>query len=323
MNKKELTKSISWILLVLLALLIPFVVKNLYNLHILILMFINIMLAASLYLINTTRQVSAAHAAFMGLGGYTSAILTMQFGFPFWAAFPLAGVVPAVIAVLIGYPSLRIKGVYFIIITFSFGEIIRLVWVKWRSIFGGPSGITGIESPDPIHLPGLPELTFTSTTEMYYLIFIVACLSLFILFRIIRSRAGMTFTAIGEADELCQSVGVNVMMYKIVAFAIGCFFAGLSGSLYAHYIHTISPYDFTFSQSITIIIYVVVGGPSPAGAVVGAIVLTILSEILANMGNFDNLGLGIILVLVVLFIKGGLIELPSHLVQWTHKLRRF
>jgi len=317
MNKKDTIFGLS---LVLLALVIPLLVRNSYYLHVLIMMFLNIILATSLYLVFTTRQISATHAAFMGLGGYTSAILTMRLGFPFWAAFPLAGVLPAILAVLVGFPSLRLRGVYFIIVTFSFGEIVRLVWVKWRSLFGGPGGISGIASPGTITLPGLSPLAFTSKTAMYYLVAIVACLSVFILFKILRSRAGMTFKAIGQADELCQSVGVNIMMYKIAAFAAGCFFAGIAGSLYAHYIHTISPHDFTFNLSITTIIYVVVGGMErPSGPVLGAIVLTFLSEALSSMGHYDEIGLGITLVVVMLFIRGGLIELPGHIARWTGK----
>jgi branched-chain amino acid transport system permease protein len=299
---------------ILLLLLVPVFMVDKYRLHIAIMVYYGIILATSLRLIFTTGQLSVAHAAFLGIGAYASTLLVMRLGLTFWLSLPLAGLASAAVAAGIGWLTLRIKGVYFIIVSFAFAEIVSLVWIEWVGLFGGPSGIAGIPPPQPIVIPGLGSVDFESKASMYYLALALALLTVAVMHRIDHSRLGMTLKAIRESDLLSECLGVHVMRYKLLAFCVSCFFAGLAGSFYAHYFYSISPFHFGPHLSIDIVVHTVVGGlGSVFGPVLGAALLVVATEALRAVGNWDLLVMGLLLITVMLFLPGGLIDLPRRL----------
>jgi len=260
-------------------------------------------------LIMSTGQLTLGHAAYMAVGAYASTLLTMKAGLSFWLAFPLAGMISSLIALLIGYPILRIKGVYFSIITFAFAEIIRLIIVHWPDVLGGYGGIPNIPPPQPIF-----SIRFTSRVPFYYLILAISLATYLFMVRIEKSRLGRIFSSIHESDTLAESIGINVMKYKMIAFCLGCFFAGLSGSFYAHYFNFTSPEFFTIWQSIYCLIFVIVGGVgSVLGPFLGSLFMTLVPEFLRVAKEYEPVVYAIILILIMFLLPGGLVTLPDRL----------
>jgi len=260
-------------------------------------------------LIMSTGQLTLGHAAYMAVGAYASTLLTMKAGLSFWLAFPLAGMISSLIALLIGYPILRIKGVYFSIITFAFAEIIRLIIVHWPDVLGGYGGIPNIPPPQPIF-----SIRFTSRVPFYYLILAISLATYLFMVRIEKSRLGRIFSSIHESDTLAESIGINIMKYKMIAFCLGCFFAGLSGSFYAHYFNFTSPEFFTIWQSIYCLIFVIVGGVgSVLGPFLGSLFMTLVPEFLRVAKEYEPVVYAIILILIMFLLPGGLVTLPDRL----------
>ncbi len=260
-------------------------------------------------LIMSTGQLTLGHAAYMAVGAYASTLLTMKAGLSFWLAFPLAGMISSLIALLIGYPILRIKGVYFSIITFAFAEIIRLIIVHWPDVLGGYGGIPNIPPPQPIF-----SIRFTSRVPFYYLILAISLATYLFMVRIEKSRLGRIFSSIHESDTLAESIGINIMKYKMIAFCLGCFFAGLSGSFYAHYFNFTSPEFFTIWQSIYCLIFVIVGGVgSVFGPFLGSLFMTLVPEFLRGAKEYEPVVYAIILILIMFLLPGGLVTLPDRL----------
>jgi len=310
-NEKANLKRVVFIILGAGGLLLPIEVKDPYLLHILISIFIWSILTLGIRLILVTGHLNAAQASFMGMGAYTSGILALKLGWSFWIGLPIAGVVAAVLALAIGYPTLKIKGVYFVMVTFGLTEVFRHIWMMWTGLFGGPQGLLGIPRPGAIKIGGL-VLAFSSKVPFYYLAFLLLLLTILVMSRLDSSRIGMTLRSIPQADLLAESIGVNVMRYKVLAFVIGSFFAGIAGSFWAHYFTYASPWDFTFANSVNMLIYVVMGGPSSVwGPIIGCFVMLTLDEVLRPIQLYMPIVLGTILIVVLLFIPGGFITIPQ------------
>ncbi|GAI35182.1 unnamed protein product, partial [marine sediment metagenome] len=192
--------------------------------------FIHIVLAVSLRQMMVVGQVSFAHPAFMAIGAYTSVLLVMDVGLPFWVAMPVAGIVAAFIALLLGLPVLRLTGPYFFLATFAFLEVMKSIFTYFAIPFGGPQGIWNIPPPNPIG-----PIDFSSITHFYYLIFIVFAITVLVFYSLEKSRFGQAWHAIGQSAQLAESLGVNVMGYRVLAFVIACFFAGIVGACFASY----------------------------------------------------------------------------------------
>ena len=260
-------------------------------------------------LIMSTGQLTLGHAAYMAVGAYASSILVMKAGLSFWLVLPMAGLVAALVALLIGIPTLRIKGVYFSIITFAFAEIIRLIIVNWPGFLGGSGGIPGIPSPSPFF-----SIPFTGRVPFYYLILGISVVTYQVMMGIEKSRIGKIFSAIHEGDDLAQSIGINIMKYKMIAFCLGCFFAGLSGSFYAHYFNFASPEFFTIWQSVYCLLFVIVGGMgSVFGPLLGSFFMTLVPEFLRGTKEYEPVVYAVILILVMFLLPGGLVTLPARL----------
>ncbi|NLV72713.1 MAG: branched-chain amino acid ABC transporter permease [Actinobacteria bacterium] len=282
-----------------------------YVLHVGVLVMINVVLASSLRLINLSGQLSLAHGGFVTLGAYASAVLLTKVGMSStWLALLISAVLAAVIAVVIGIPFTRLKGIYFTITGIFFVQVIVLTVQQWRSITGGNGGLQGVPRPDSIL-----GIEFASKTSFFMLAIVLMVVSLVILWAIERSRIGMTFLGIKQADSLAESIGINTTVYKVAAFAIGGFFAGLMGGFYVQYVSAVDPTVFGFLPTIYMLIYVIVGGEdSFLGPMVGAALLTILPEVARPLQSWMPLLFAAILMVIIFLLPEGLVGLPHRLV---------
>ena len=309
-KRMNLTK-VAVICAVVLLLVLPLIGGDPYSYHILIMIGAGTILAWGVRLVLITGHLTVAHAAFAAIGAYTSTLLVMRLGISFWGALPISGVVAALFGLLLGYISLRIKGIYFVILTLCFAEVVRVIIGYWPFL-GGYKGILGIPAPDPIAIPILGVIDFRSKIAYYYLVLLVALLTGFVMHRIDASRLGRIFRSIEESEGLAESIGINCLGYKVLAFVIACFFAGVTGSLLAHYRFMISPEFFTVWDSIYFLLYVVIGGTgSVAGPVVGAVILVALPEFLHGVALYKDIIFAGVLLAVVFGLPQGLISLPG------------
>ena len=289
-----------------------------YVLNIIVLAGINITLAVSLNLVNGhTGQFSLGHAGFMAVGAYASSWLTQVRGKEFAAAFdfcggvaPVAafslavifgGTVAALTGLMVGLPSLRLKGDYLAIVTLGFGEIIRVVIQNTDSL-GGARGLTGI----PIR------------TTLGWTLGIAAC-AIYAAASLVRSTYGRGFLAVRDDEIAAESMGIDATKYKVTAFVVGAFFAGLSGALYAHFIGYITPEGFNFLKSVDVVVMVILGGMgSTSGVAVAAVGLTVLNELLRQAEQYRMIAFALLLIILMILRPEGLIGDP---VRW-FKARR-
>jgi len=289
------------------ALLVMPTLFSSYWIHVLILMFLYGILAVSLRQMLILGQVSFAHPAFMAIGAYTSTMSVMNLGLPFWFTIFLAGFASGVIALLLGVPVLRLTGPYFFLATFAFLEVVRMIFTHFYIPFGGPMGIYNIPPPNPIG-----PIDFSSISHFYYLILVVFIITLLIFYSLERSRFGQSWHAIGQSHLLAESLGINVMGYRVLAFVIACFFAGVAGACYAHYITHMSPMEFGLVLAVDCIVWAVVGGISSVfGPVVGAAVLTFIPQFFKFTAEYEAGLSAVIFMIIILFLRGGLVSLPQ------------
>ena len=302
-----------WAIFILLVFLIclPLFLQAKYLLHLLIMVGIWSIAASSLNLIlGYTGQASLGHAAFFGIGAYASALLMIKVGLPFWVALPSASFVAALFGFLIGLPALRTRGSYFAIATLGFNLIVTILIDHWEGLTQGGAGISGIPKPEPIYLPFLGKVVFTSMAGQYYLVLFFLSLTLFLIHRIVNSPVGKTYMAIRGGEALAESLGVNPMWTKLVSFTTSSFFAGLAGALYASYHGFISPDTSNFHVGFDLLIYLLVGGVATLpGPIIGAIIMTILPETLQFLLEYRIIFYGSFLIVVVIFLPRGLVGL--------------
>ncbi|MFH1369895.1 MAG: branched-chain amino acid ABC transporter permease [Planctomycetota bacterium] len=281
-----------------------------YFLHILVITGIYIILTLSLNLVvGYTGLASLGHAAFSCVGAYASALLALNYGVSPWIGLIIGACVAAILGIVIGAPSLRLKGDYLAIATFGLGVIVYSVAKNWVSVTRGPMGLPGI--------PGFSFFGYPIQAIWAYLILVAVfvLLTFFVIQRIVDSPFGRILRAIREDETAALAVGKDVNKYKIIVFAIGAFFAGIAGSLYAHYITFIDPSSFTVMESITILLMVVFGGMgSLSGSFIGAAVLVILPELLRFVGMPSSVAAplrqmiyGLLLVILMLKRPQGIV----------------
>ena len=270
-----------------------------------VLLVINVLLVVSYRLMTLTGEWSLGHVVLMGVGAYSSALFTKRLGVPVPVSMLLGAVTAGVAAAALSFPLFRMKGFYFLIGSFAAGEVIRLIWKYFTFPFGGPKGIKLI--------PGFPDIgpiSFFEPEAYYYLCLVVVAVSLLILYRIERSRIGLTFHAIHWQDKLAESVGVDTFRYRMLAFVLASSFAGLAGSLFAHYIGTVNPTRFDVEEMVYVLIWAIVGGTATFyGPIVGVVVLTVINDIILRAFGLDEarpMIYGAILIASVLFLPNGL-----------------
>jgi branched-chain amino acid transport system permease protein len=320
-SNMKVRKYIAYAALLFLLFLIPLITQQEYVLHILCLIGINVIFACSINAILNIGELNLAQAAFMGVGAYASTVLVMRLQLSFWIAMPLAMLITSVVSLLIGFLTLRFKGAYFLLFTFLFAELMRVLLSNFGvDLFGGIPGLTNIPKPS-IRIGDVIAIDFSSKTAFYYLIITLVVATVVILRRVDKSRIGMIFDAIRQSDVLVESIGISTMKFKILGCAIGCLFAGLSGSLYAHFVGIITPPDFAIHSVLAPIAYVVVGGIGNVfGPVIGTTVLMMLSNFfLRQFGFFELLLYGTIIVLIIRFMPEGIISVPRLLFGKTRK----
>ena len=289
--------------------------------EILVLLVINVLLVSSYRLLTLTGEWSLAHVVIMGVGAYGSALVSKELGWPVPLSMLAGSAMAALLAFLLSFPLFRMKGFYFLIGSFAAGEIIRLIW-KWSDLtwlFGGPKGIKLIPPFPDIKLLSI-DIDFYDPVNYYYFCLIVVSISLVILYRVERSRIGLTFHAIHWQDKLAEFVGVDTFRYRTLAFVISSFFAGLAGALYAHYVGTVNPNRFSVEEMTYVLIWAIVGGTATFyGPILGVVTLTILNEVVLRALGVDQMRpmfYGAILILFILFLPNGLESLVVKTKEW-------
>ena len=267
---------------------------------------INSILALSLYITALAGQLSVGHAAFMGIGAYTSALLMTKLGWPFFLTTACGAFAGGLFGFCIGLPTLRLKDLYLAIATLAF-NIIWVVLVMNIEAFGGALGIFNV-----------PKVTNN------WIVYLSLGLLLLCFHRLQDSRMGRAFRAIEEDESAARAMGVNSVFYKVYAFTLGAFLAAYAGALYAHFVTFISPHDFEVDRSIEILLFVVLGGGQTfAGPVVGAILLTLAPEVLRFLAEYRLLVYGLMFVVIMLIRHEGLIEEDTlSWKRWSRWLRR-
>jgi branched-chain amino acid transport system permease protein len=246
-------------------------------------------------------QVSLGHAAFYGLGAFTSGVLTVRFGFEPWIALLLGALLCAAIAWGTGYAIFSLRGPYLALATLAFGIIVYVLFVEVKELTGGPQGLPGIP---PLSVAGF---VFNTDSRFYYLA-LAACLgSLVVSHNIVHSRPGRALRAIHGNEDAARSVAVDVDAYKVKVFVLSAIYASVAGSLYAHYVTFVSPQPFSFVFSVKLLTMVAVGGlASVWGSVFGAATVNLLSAVLQPFGDLDVVVFGVALVALMVYLPQGL-----------------
>ncbi|SET48661.1 branched-chain amino acid ABC transporter permease [Oceanicella actignis] len=291
--------------------LLPQIIGAKYYLHLSILALIWTIAAQGQNLIQGhAGYVSIVQAGFMGIGAYGTTLLGMHFALPVWLTMLLAPFVTALFALAAGYPSLRVKGHYFAIVTLAYNLVIFIVLTNWTSLTHGEAGITGIPKP------GGPDgwFDFRDRATFYYLTLILAGAMTGLAWLIARSRIGQTLRAIRQNEDLVGAIGIPAWKYKLFAFVAAAAFAGLAGAVYAHYQSFINPEVFGLAQSLDAILAVIVGGSGTiAGPFIGAFFVVFLPEYLRFADAFRLIIYGLALILATIFMPRGIVGVASDL----------
>jgi branched-chain amino acid transport system permease protein len=308
---------IGWLMILGAVLIVlPYMVRT-YQVEVLILLLIDVILVVSFRLITTTGGWSLAHVPMMGCGAYATALLTAGLGVPFWISLPLSGLAAAVMAFILSYPLARTTGFAFFVASFAAGDSLRLCWTRFKTPFGGHKGLTNIPVPE-----FFSSVDLSAPIPYYYLALVITALCLLIMFRLDRSRIGHTFKAISMNADLSRSLGINVTFYKMLAFTIGSFFAGVAGVLLAHRLWAVVPAQFGFVTTLYLLVWVVFGGTRTFhGPILGVVVLTFLSELLKPLFEWVPMIFGTIIILTLIFFPEGLEGLGHRFTPWLDRQR--
>lgn len=316
-RRLDIAKRMALGILACILLIFPFIAQNRYQVHIINTVGIYILISMGLNIaMGYAGQFNLAMGPLWGVGAYTAAILNTRLGIPFWLNLPAAMIVTGLMGVIVGLPSFKVRSHYLAIVTIGLGEVINIVLVNAQGLTGGADGISRIQMPN---LFGIP----INTDERYYYLILASVLVGFFLARqILKHRIGRSFRAIRDDYQAAKAMGVNTAYYQILAFVISAAYAGAAGALFAHLNTYISPDIFDFSSTLFVMTVTMVGGMgSLAGSIIGGIALPILQEYLRVIRNWQLVAYGIAIMVVVLFVPGGVMELirrlrNSRTVRW-------
>lgn len=309
-SNARLRNGLLLLAVIVLVAILPQVLTTSYWRGVITMVAINVMIAMALNLVlGYAGQLHLGQSGFFALGAYFSTVLIKSYGWNFWlamlAAFGAAGLLGLALALF----AVRLRGHYLGIASLGFAIIVYQGIANWESMTEGMRGIYGVAPPPPITLPGLGEISFADSANLFYLVAGAAVLVFLLLRSILRSPAGEALTAIREDEISAASLGVDSRVWKAFAFALGSAIAGLAGCFYPVYVGTLVPDAFTIVESFTMMAMVIVGGiGTMIGPVVGAVVLTLLPELFREFGELRLIIYGLALTLVVLFIPGGLVQ---------------
>ncbi len=255
-----------------------------------------------LWLMFSIGRIDIAQGAFCSLGGYATAILATRYGLSFWLCLPLSALLAALVAALIGLPILRLRGVYFSMITLSLTEVSRLAMLNGGSITGGAEGITGI--------PEAPLLDNALALYLFSALLVLACAAA--IWRISSSRIGDVFRSMRQNEDLAASLGIDVACYRVIAFAIASGMGGLAGSVFAQLQQNIFPNSYTIADSIRFMLNCFLGGLDYVmGPLVGAYLLGFSFELLDALQRYQALLYGILMIVIIMFLPNGLLSVAA------------
>jgi len=295
----------------------PFLAANPYQIHIINLAGIYILLSFGLNLaMGYAGQFNLAMGALWGVGSYTAAILNTRLGAPFWVTFPAAMIVTGLIGGLVGLPSLKVRSHYLAIVTIGLGQVFNIIMLQQESLTGGALGIGRIQKPSIFGIPIGDDKSF------YFLILAVVILGYLIARQIVGHRIGRAFRAIRDDFQAARAMGVNTSYYQILAFVISAVYAGAAGALFAHLNSYISPDIYEFKSTLFVMTMTMVGGMGNlTGSIVGGLALPVLMEYLRVIKYWQRVAYGLSIMVVVLYIPGGVIELTRR-IRISRKVRR-
>ncbi len=286
------------------TLVVPLAIQNDYHLNVLVILGINAIIVVGLSLLmGYAGQVSLGHAAFYGLGAYTSGILTATYGLNQPLAWLAALCFSALVALILALATLRLKGHYLAMATLGFGVIVYVFFKEMTWLTGGPSGLVGIP------LLKIMGHELTKPVEYFLLIWGILTFVCFMAVNLVDSPFGKSLMAIHTSEAAAQAMGINTMRLKVIVFVLSAVLAALAGVLYAHFVTFISPTSFGFIFSVKLVTMVVIGGMANLwGALAGTVLLTVLPEFLVVLEDYDVIVFGLILVVVMIFMPEGLIR---------------
>jgi len=298
---REIFKYLFFALVVLIT---PVFFQGNYLMNVLVFMGINTMLAIALnLLLGYAGQISLGHAGFFGLGAYISGVLTATYSWNPWFAMSFAAALVGISAFLVGFPVLKLKGHYLAMGTLGLGIIIYIMFNETVELTGGPSGFSGIANLS------IGTLIFDSDFKNYYLIWTFVLVTVLLSLNLANSRVGRALRALHDSEVAARVMGVNARLLKVQIFALSAVICSVAGSLYAHTMTFIAPPSFGFNFSVELLTMVVIGGlGSIYGSFLGAALLTLLPEILREAKDYDIVIYGLILMLMVMFMPGGLVR---------------
>ena len=308
-------RNVLWALLLIAIIVPPFV--NQYYLFVANLVTIYVLLAIGLnILVGYTGQLAFANAAMFGIGAYSTGLLQVHFGWSFWLAFPSGGAIAAAIGLAISLPALRLKGLYLALSTLAFAQATQWVFLHWDAVTFGAGGF---KTP-PLSFDPLP---ISKPFGLYYLSLMLAVLFFLFAQNLVASRVGRAFIAIRDSDFAAESLGVDLLRYKALAFGVSSFYAGIAGGLNSALLNFVAPEGYDLFQMVLQKAMIVVGGlGSVTGSLLGAGIIVILLEVLREVKGLQEIVFGALLVIFVLFMRGGLVGLLKRKVRgWEEPLR--
>ena len=306
-------RVLPYLLLVAVAVALPIVFAGAYVHHVLVMSLVFGFSALGLNLIfGYTGQAAFGLPAFFALGGYTSALLAMRLGLPFWLALPGTMVVAAAVGFLIGYACLHLRGIYFGITTMAFAQILYYVASNWLSLTRGPNGLVDVPIPTARVVGVLVE--FDNGFKYYYLMLAAMILTVYGLTRLLATPLGRAFVAIRENEDLAASIGIHPFWIKMIAFMLACTITATGGSFYAHFTRFMSPHEFQWYYIGLTFIMVITGGIGTIfGPILGAVIFTVLPEVFRFVEPYRNLLTGTLLILIVMFFPDGILGMARRL----------
>ena len=248
-------------------------------------------------------EINFGQAAFVAISAYVSTLLRLKLGWSFWAAAPVALAAVVLCAALVGMITMRLRGPFFVLVMLAFGEIVRLVLANWQDMTNGPLGLRQILPPEPVF-----GLSFDTKLSFYYLVLATLAASIIALARLVRTRTGRMFVAVREDELLAEFSGIALMRHKVIALCISAFVAGLGGLLMGPFLTVLAPSQFSIFASVDMVVMVIVGGVGTlAGPLLGAVFLIYVPELLSFARELRPAMMGVLLILVTMFMPGGLL----------------
>lgn len=295
-------QSVPWAFGFAIVLVLPWITVNEYQIFLLDIIMINIILAVGLNIVKGfAGQVTIGHVALMAIGAYTSAVLSVKFGMPFWFALPIAVLVTGLVGALVGVPSFRLEGPYLALATLGFAESVRII-ISATAYLGAAEGFSNVPPPE------LFGFEFDGHISYFYLVTPIAMAGIYFSFSILSSDVGRCFRALREDPLAAAASGINVRKYKLLAFVISALYAGTAGSLMAHlspgFLH---PNSYTIVEMVTLLLMIVLGGIGHIwGGVIGAVMVTIIYDLTREWYQYQLITFGMIVVLTVLYMPRGI-----------------